>query len=154
MCHKTTRAMVTLEFNDQERKTHNRHNIQYVKLPASEIHHKRGEVIAHTSQRYKSRKQLGVIMNKESYKPSHYERCTWCQSIWPTRDLPQSMQNPTENRSRQTRKKNRPWVGPPFSSWITDQAMTEFTQNITEVDELLINLNVPQNHKGHGDLGI
>ena len=79
------------------------------------------------------------FMNEESYKLSHYERFTLCQSNRPTRDLPQSMQNPTENRSRKTRKKNRPWAGPPFSSWIADQATTELTQNKTEANNLLIN---------------
>ena len=100
---------------------------------------KHGEVIAHTSQRYKIRKELGFIMYKESFKLSHYERFTLCHSYRPTRDLPHPVQNSTENRSRKTSKKTNPWVGPPFSSWIADQVTTELTQNKTEANNLLIN---------------
>ena len=42
------------------------------------------------------------------------------------------------DQDRQGRKTDH-GVGPPFSSWITDQAMTELTQNKTEINNLLIN---------------
>ena len=57
------------------------------------------------------------------------------------------------DQERQVRKPTQ-WAGPPFSSWIADQAMTELTQNKTEINNLLINSMCHENHKGHGDLGI
>ena len=64
-------------------------------------------MIAHTSQRYKLRKQLGVIMYKESYKLSHYERFKRCQPIRSTRDLPQPVKNMIPSKIDQDRQGKR-----------------------------------------------
>ena len=78
--------------------------------------------------------QYIIFTTNESYKLSHYERFM-CQSNRLSKVLPQRVQSPKESQSGKTRKKNRPWASPPFSSWIADQAMTELTQNKSKANE-------------------